>query len=198
MKNITVYDLVEHQRNSVFLWVIYHIVVLLAIGIGALFAYRYMLMPDRVLVLGRDRNIYIGNSAPVESGLVLEDVALRAAYAVLARRYDDRNERALEMVFTKRGRGQAKSYLSSTHEMFKERRLFQEIDSCEVQYSKKGGQYFALVKGVLRRNGVYFGHPYTQMRDFALMMRLERSANDNELPFKVAGMKFYEEEAENE
>ncbi len=197
-QNLTVYDLVNRERNLISLWLIYHLMVFITIGMNVFFAYKYMLMPDRVLVLGRDRNIYIGNSAPVESGLVLEDVALRAAYAVLARRYDDRNERALEMVFTKRGRGQAKSYLSSTHEMFKERRLFQEIDSCEVQYSWNDGQYFALVKGVLRRNGMYFGHSYTQMRDFALMMRLERSANDNELPFKVAGMKFYEEEAENE
>jgi hypothetical protein len=157
-----------------------------------------MLMPDRVLVLGRDRNIYIGNSAPIESGLVLEDIALRAAYTVLSRRYDYQNDRPLEMVFTKRGQGQANSYLNSTQELFKERQLFQEIDSCEVQYSKKDGQYFALVKGILRRNGVYFGHPYTQLRDFALIMRLEHSSNNYELPFKVAGMKFYEEETENE
>ncbi len=197
-KNITVYDLVEYQRNLVFLWVIYHIVVLLAIGIGALFAYRYMLMPDRVLVLGRDRNIYIGNSASVESAVVIEDIAMRAAYTVLSRRYDYQNMRPLEMIFTKRGQSQAKSYLSSTEEMFKERQLFQEIDSCEVQYSKKDGQYFALVKGVLKRNGVYFGHPYTQMRDFALIMRLERVENNNELPFKVGGMKYFEEETEDE
>jgi len=180
------------------LWIIYHITVFFAIAIGAFFAYRYMLMPDRVLVLGRDRNIYIGNSAPIESGLVLEDIALRAAYTVLSRRYDYQNDRPLEMVFTKRGQGQANSYLNSTQELFKERQLFQEIDSCEVQYSKKDGQYFALVKGILRRNGVYFGHPYTQLRDFALIMRLEHSSNNYELPFKVAGMKFYEEETENE
>jgi len=197
-KNVTVYELVGYQRNLIALWVIYHIVVLLAVGIGAYFAYRYMLMPDRVLVLGRDRNIYIGNSAPVESGTVLEDIALRAAYTVLSRRYDYQNDRPLEMVFTKRGQGQAKSYLSSTQELFKERQLFQEIDSCEVQYSKKDGQYFALVKGILKRNGVYFGHPYTQMRDFALIMRLEHSQSNYELPFKVAGMKYYEEETENE
>ncbi len=194
----SVYKLVGYQRNLIALWLIYHIVVLLAVCIGAYFAYRYMLMPDRVLVLGRDRNIYIGNSAPVESGLVLEDIALRAAYTVLSRRYDYQNDRTLEMIFTKRGQGQAKSYLSGTQELFKERQLFQEIDSCEVQYSKKDGQYFALVKGVLRRNGVYFGHPYTQMRDFALIMRLERSQSNYELPFKVAGMKYFEEETENE
>ncbi len=197
-KNLTIYDLVNHQRNLISLWLIYHIVVFITIVIGAFFAYKYMSMPDRVLILGRDRNIYIGNSASVESGLVLEDIAMRAAYAVLSRRYDYQNMRPLEMIFTKRGQSQAKSYLSSTQEMFKERQLFQEIDSCEVQYSQKDGQYFALVKGTLKRNGMYFGHPYAQMRDFALMMRLERTENNYELPFKVAGMKYYEEETENE
>ena len=54
------------------------------------------------------------------------------------------------------------------------------------------------MKGTVRLTGIYFGYPYSQKRDFALLMRLERSKDDFELPFKVAGMKLYEEEHRDE
>lgn len=197
-KKQNAYDLVCRERRHLVLWVIYHSLVCIAIILGMFFAVQYMVMPDRVLILGRDHNIYLGNSAPVESAIVIEDISLRTAYALLSRRHDYQDDRQLQMVCTKRGIGQAKGYLNDTQELFERRMLFQEIEECSVDYSCKDGQYFALVKGITRLTGVYFGYPYTQKRDFALMMRLERSGDDFDLPFKVAGMKLFEEEHQDE
>ena len=194
----TACELVCRERRLLVFWIVYHAVIWIAIALGAFFAVQYMTMPDRVLVLGRDRNIYLGNSAPVESQIVIEDIALRAAYALLSRRYDSRDDRLLEMVCTKRGLGRARNYLDSTRELFERRTLMQEIEHCSVEYVSSGGGYFALVKGILNLSGIYFGYPHIQKRDFALLMRLERSASDFELPFRVEGLKLYEEEHQDE
>ncbi len=193
-KKLNMYELVRRERRIMSGWIIFHLFCVTFLLTGLFFVQQYMTMPDRVIVLARDSSIYLGNSAPVESGRVIEDVALRATYALLSRRYDVRNEQALAFVFTKRGQGQAKGYLNDTQEMFEKRRVYQEIESAKVEFALVKGQYYALVKGVLLRSGVYFGHSYLHRRDFALMMRLERSNTDTELPFKVAGMRYWEEE----
>ena len=193
-KQMNAYELVCRERRIFVFWIIYHSIVCTAVVIGAFFAIQYMVMPDRVLILGRDRNLYVGNSAPVESKVVLEDISLRTAYALLSRRYDIQDDRQLKMVCTPRGLSQAKAYLNDTQELFEKRMQFQEIENCSVEYSANDGKYFSLVKGTVRLMGIYFGYPYSQKRDFALLMRLERSKDDFELPFKVAGMKLYEEE----
>ena len=128
----------------------------------------------------------------------MEDISLRTAYALLSRRYDIQDDRQLKMVCTPRGLSQAKAYLNDTQELFEKRMQFQEIENCSVEYSANDGKYFSLVKGTARLTGIYFGYPYSQKRDFALLMRLERSKDDFELPFKVAGMKLYEEEHRDE
>ena len=94
--------------------------------------------------------------------------------------------------------GRARNYLDSTRELFERRMLMQEIEHCSVEYVSSGGGYFALVKGILNLSGIYFGYPHIQKRDFALLMRLERSASDFELPFRVEGLKLYEEEHQDE
>ena len=188
------YELVRHERKVLCFWIALHLVCIVFLLAGLFFAHQYMTMPDRVIVLARDHTVYLGNSAPVESRRVIEDVALRATYALLSRRYDVRNERALAFAFTKRGQGQARGSLNDTQEMFENRKVHQEIESATVDFAIVNGQYHALVKGVLLRNGIYFGHPYLHKRDFALVMRLERSKSDTELPFKVAGMRYWEEE----
>ena len=193
-KKKDMYELVSHERKVMCFWIAIHLFCLVALLVGMFFAYQYMTMPDRVIVLARDHSVYLGNSAPVESRRVIEDVALRATYALLSRRYDVRGERAIAFVFTKRGQSQAKGYLNDTQEMFDDRKVFQEVTSAKVEIAVVNGRYHALVKGVLLRNGIYFGHAYLHKRDFALMMRLERSASDRELPFKVAGMRYWEEE----
>ena len=198
MNSQNMYELVRHERRIMCAWIGLHVCCIAALLVGLFFAWLYMTMPDRVIVFARDHTVYLGNSAPVESCRVLEDVALRAAYALLSRRYDVRNERTISFAFTKRGQGQAKGYLNDTQDTFEERRIFQEIESATVEIAVVQGQYHALVKGVLAKSGVYFGHPYLHNRDFALMMRLERSKSDHELPFKVAGMRYWEEEAEDE
>ncbi|MDD5599883.1 MAG: hypothetical protein PHV82_18210 [Victivallaceae bacterium] len=196
MNKPDMYELVWRERRIMSVWLAFHLLCVTFLLIGLFFVYQYMTMPDHVIVLARDSSVYLGNSASVESGRVIKDIALRAAYALLSRRYDVGNERMLEFVFTKRGRGQAKGYLNDTQEMFETRFVYQEIESSKVDFSLVNGQYHALVKGVLVRSGVYFGHSYVNRRDFALMMRLERSGNDIELPFKVAGMRYWEEEQE--
>ena len=188
------YELVRHERKVLGFWIALHLVCIVFLLAGMFFAHHYMTMPDRVIVLARDHTVYLGNSAPVESRRVIEDVALRATYALLSRRYDVRNERALAFAFTKRGQGQARGYLNDTQEMFENRKVHQEIESATVDFAIVNGQYHALVKGVLLRSGIYFGHPYLHKRDFALAMRFERSKSDTELPFKVAGMRYWEEE----
>lgn len=125
---------------------------------------------------------------------MIEDAALRAVYALLSRRSDIRNEKAIFFAFTRRGQAQAKAYLNETQEMFEKRKIFQEVESASVETAVLNGQPHALVKGILNRRGIYFGHPYRHRRDFALMMRLERGKSDRELPFKVAGMRYWEEE----
>jgi hypothetical protein len=195
-KKLNMYELVRRERRIMSIWIVFHLLCVTFLLTGLFFVHQYMTMPDRVIVLARDSSVYLGNSAPVESGRVIEDIALRATYALLSRRYDVTNERMLSFVFTKRGRGQAKGYLNDTQEMFEKRRVYQEIESAEVDFGLVNGQYHALVKGVLIRSGVYFGHSYLNRRDFALMMRLERSNTDTELPFKVAGMRYWEEEQE--
>lgn len=192
------YELVRHERRVMCFWIALHLICIVFLLIGLFFAHQYMTMPDHVIVLARDHTVYLGNSAPVESRPVFEDVALRATYALLSRRYDFRNERAIAFAFTKRGQGQAKGYLNDTQEMFEARKVFQEVESAHVEFAVVNGQYHALVKGVLIRSGIYFGHPYHNKRDFALMMRLERSKSDTELPFKVAGMRYWEEEQNEE
>lgn len=193
-KKLDMYELARRERRIMSNWIVFHLLCVTFLLIGLFFVRQYMTMPDRVIVLARDSSVYLGNSAPVESGRVIEDVALRAAYALLSRRYDVTNERTLAFVFTKRGQGQAKGYLNDTQEMFEKRRVYQEIESVKVDSGLVNGQYHALVKGVLVRSGVYFGHAYLNRRDFALMMRLERSSTGTELPFKVAGMRYWEEE----
>ena len=192
------YELVRHERRVMCFWIALHLICIVFLLIGLFFAHQYMTMPDHVIVLARDHTVYLGNSSPVESRPVFEDVALRATYALLSCRYDFRNERAIAFAFTKRGQGQAKGYLNDTQEMFEARRVFQEVESAHVEFAVVNGQYHALVKGVLNRSGIYFGHPYLNKRDFALMMRLERSKSDTELPFKVAGMRYWEEEQDEE
>lgn len=98
------------------------------------------------------------------------------------------------MVFNRRGLRQARSYLSDTQDFFYERKLYQEIGDYSVETQNRNGKFYALVKGVLVRNGIYFNYPYSQKRDFALMMRMEKSDSDTKLPFQVAGMRLYEEE----
>ena len=191
---------VVREKNTVFgRLIVLHIVCIAALTAGVAFGCLYMKMPDRVIVVARDHSVYLGNSSPLESDRVLHDAAFRAAYALLSRRYDVQDTRTIDFVFTKRGQGQAKGYLSDTQETFEKQMILQEIESAEVESAMLGGKPHALVKGVLVKQGVYFGHPYRQKRDFALMMRLEKSKSDLELPYKVAGMRFYEEErAEDE
>ena len=62
-------------------------------------------------------------------------MVLRAAYALLSRRYDIRNERAISFAFTKRGQGQAKGYLNDTQEMFEARNVFQDVESVNVEFA---------------------------------------------------------------
>lgn len=190
------YELVRHERRFMSILCILHLLCSAALFFGFFFTYFYMTMPDRVIVLGRDSTVYLGNSAKVESPCVLKDTAFRAASSILIRRYDFRNDREIDFIFTKRGQGQAKGYLNDTQETFEERRIFQNIESAEIDTARINGQYHALVKGILVRRGIYFGHPYEHKRDFALMMRFERSKTDKELPYKVAGMRYWEEEAE--
>ena len=113
---------------------------------------------------------------------------------LLVRQYDRSDERMLGMTFNRRGLRQARSYISDTQDFFNERKLFQEIGEYSVETQIRDGKYYALVKGVLVRKGIYFNYPYSQKRDFALMMRLEKSDSDTLLPFQVAGMRLYEEE----
>lgn len=188
------YDLVCRERRFLILWSVFHLLCLTALLIGVAFGNLYMRMPDRVIVLGRDWNVYIGNSAPVESPSVLRDIALRATYGLLFRQYDQSDDLTLAMVFNRRGLRQAKSYLSDTQDFFNERQLVQEIGDYTVETQIRDGKYYALVKGVLLRRGIYFNYPYSQKRDFALMMRMEKSDSDTKLPFQVAGMRLYEEE----
>ena len=188
------YEIVRQERRVLCFWSVLHLVCIVFLSAGVFFFHQYMTMPDRVIVLAREHTVYLGNSAPLESGRVLDDVALRATYALLSRRYDLRNDRAIAFAFTQRGQGQAKGYLNDTQEMFEKRKIFQEIESVSVESAILRGQHHALVKGVLVRRGIYFGHPYLSRREFALMMRLERSSSDRELPFKVAGMRYWEEE----
>lgn len=188
------YELVLRERKFFCFWIILHLVCMVSLLVGLLFGYLYMKMPDRVIVLARDHTVYLGNSAPLDAGRVIEDVALRATYALLSRRYDVEDNRAISFTFTKRGQGQAKGYLNDTAEMFKKRQIFQEIESVSVESVILNGQRHALVKGTLSRRGIYFGHPYHNKLDFALMMRFEKSESDKDLPYKVAGMKYWEEE----
>ncbi len=197
-KEKNMYELVLQERRFFCFWIILHLVCMVSLLVGLLFGYLYMMMPDRVIVLARDNTVYLGNSAPLDAGRVIEDVALRATYALLSRRYDVEDNRAISFAFTKRGQGQAKGYLNDTAEMFKKRQIFQEIESVSVESAMLNGQRHALVKGTLSRRGVYFGHPYHNKLDFALMMRFEKSESDKELPYKVAGMKYWEEESTNE
>ena len=188
------YQIVQKDRKTFGRLIVLHILCIFALIAGLAFACLYMKMPDRVIVMARDHSVYLGNSSPLESPRVLHNAALRAADALLSRRYDTENGRAVNFAFTKRGQGQAKGYLNDTQETFEERQIFQTIESASVETAMLGGYPHALVKGILVRQGVYFGHPYRQKRDFALMMRLEKSKSDLELPYKVAGMRFYEEE----
>ena len=190
------YAIVLLERKIFCGLIILHIVCVTALLTGMLFAYLYMKMPDRVIVMARDNSIYLGNSAPLESRRVIEDAAMRATFALLSRRYDIQNEKAINFAFTKRGQGQAKGYLNDTQETFEKRKIFQEVETATVETAILQGQHHALVKGTLLKRGIYFGHPYQQKRDFALMMRLEKSESDTELPYKVAGMRYYEEEQE--
>lgn len=193
-KQTDMYQIVRENRKTCGRLIVLHILCVFALITGLAFACLYMKMPDRVIVMARDHSVYLGNSSPLESARVLHNAALRAADAVLSRRYDVDNGRTINFAFTKRGQGQAKSYLNDTQETFEERQIFQTIESASVETAVLGGHQHALVKGILVRQGVYFGHPYRQKRDFALMMRLEKSQSDLELPYKVAGMRFYEEE----
>lgn len=188
------YELVRQERNMFCRWLVLHLACVAALLLGLFFACLYMQMPDRVIILARDHTVYLGNSAPLDSPRVIEDAALRAVYALLSRRCDIRNEKAISFAFTRRGQAQAKAYLNETQEMFEKRKIFQEVESASVETAILNGQPHALVKGILNRRGIYFGHPYRHRRDFALMMRLERGKSDRELPFKVAGMRYWEEE----
>ncbi|UKI34452.1 MAG: hypothetical protein L6W00_14415 [Lentisphaeria bacterium] len=85
-----------------------HLVCIVALLVGLLFGYLYMKMPDRVIVLARDNTIYLGNSASLDSGRVIEDIALRATYALLSRRYDVRPDRAISFVLPNVVRGKRK------------------------------------------------------------------------------------------
>lgn len=192
------YQIVQKDRKTFGRLIVLHILCVFSLIAGLSFACLYMKMPDRVIVMARDHSVYLGNSSPLDSERVLHNAALRAADALLCRRYDVENDRAVNFVFTRRGQGQAKSYLNDTQEMFEERQIFQAIETASVETAVLGGRQHALVKGILVRQGVYFGHPYRQKRDFALMMRMEKSQSDLELPYKVAGMRFYEEERTDE
>ena len=101
------YELVLQERRFFCFWIILHLVCMVSLLVGLLFGYLYMKMPDRVIVLARDNTVYLGNSAPLDAGRVIEDVALRATYALLSRRYDVEDNRAISFTFTKRGQGQA-------------------------------------------------------------------------------------------
>ena len=193
-KEKSVYQLVLDERKFFCFWIFLHLVCIVALLVGLLFGYLYMKMPDRVIVLARDNTIYLGNSASLDSGRVIEDIALRATYALLSRRYDVRPDRAISFVFTKRGQGQAKGFLNDTQEMFEKRQIFQEIESAEVESAILNGHHHALVKGVFHRRRFYFSHPYWNKLEFALMMRLEKGESDRDLPYKVAGMRYWEEE----
>ena len=119
------YRIVQKNRKTFSRLILLHILCIFFLASGLAFACLYMKMPDRVIVVSRDQSIYLGNSAPLESERVLHNAALRAADALLSRRYDVPNDRAVDFAFTRRGQGQAKNYLNDTHETFEERKIFQ-------------------------------------------------------------------------
>ena len=148
------YELVRQERNMFCRWLVLHLACVAALLLGLFFACLYMQMPDRVIILARDHTVYLGNSAPLDSPRVIEDAALRAVYALLSRRCDIRNEKAIFFAFTRRGQAQAKAYLNETQEMFEKRKIFQEVESASVETAVLNGQPHALVKGILNRRGI--------------------------------------------
>lgn len=183
------------ERRQLAGWYGWHSAVMTLGVLSLFFSVEFMRMSDRVWVFGQDDTLYLGISAPVDSDRVLRDVALRAVFALLQRRYDYTNDRALQFIFDKRGYGQARSHLDSYTEIFQERELRQEVTIQTVEYQPEGSGWIVLIQGILDRNGRYFGLPYHQRRDFALMLRLLRSETEFELPFRVNGMRYFEQEA---
>lgn len=160
---------------------------------------KYMAMPDRVLVMGRDNSFYKGKSCDVGSRCVYYDVAAKAVDVFLARRHEeDVDSRKLAFVYDKKALFAIRARINDDVKMFQERKLSQEPQITAFNYSEGVTGPLVLVEGFLHRNGEYFGYPYYQKLGFALKLRLKRAEEAASLPYMVEKAKYWEWEIKEE
>lgn len=158
-----------------------------------------MKMPDRVILMGRAKNIFIGNSESLISKRVLYLIAQQAALALLEREYDYSNKKHLKMFFSKKAMSVVENYLGREKEFFTDRKITQHLEIERVSHLKESSSSFkVLIQGFVFRDGVYFGHKYKNKSEFALTMRLQKTSNVKRLPLEVINLKFQEWEVEND
>lgn len=190
------YEYVTHQRRRILFWGCWHVLVLTAFFVGLYYAYEYMGLPDRVIVVDKERNMGTAVSGPILCREVARDVAQRATHAFLNRSYEYTNEAACKAIFGKSAYEAVEAKIDESRRLFEERKIVQavSIGKVEVKAASESDQCIVFVRGVLTRTGIYMDIPYFQRLKFTLGMRLMRSPDVEKYPLRVLRMQYKDEE----
>lgn len=183
----------QEQRHVIY-WSLLHIATALCLIVGICYARKYMLMPDRVIIVDDAGSIYRGSSGNVICRESAEDIARRCAFAFLDRSFEHDHWPLCEALFGRSAQKSLSDLIRKTRNEFQEQKIRQipEIRNVELLPLNTSEQCLAFVSGTLYRSGVYMKIPYSQKLEFTLGLRLIRSPEEKTFPLRVLRMTYEE------
>ncbi len=186
---------VAREQRHVVAWSILHIITVMCLILGGYYGYKYMTMPDNILLADELGNIYCGTSGEIVCRENAENIARKCAVAFLDRSYKHDYWQLCEALFGRSAQKSLREILVRSTAEFDDQKIRQvpEILKVELNMSEQAkGQCLAFVSGMLYRTGIYMNIPYSQKLEFTLGMRLIRSPDEKTFPLRVLRVQYEE------
>lgn len=188
------YEYIKHQNQRIAFWLCYNLLCYVCFGIGIYYAYEFMKMQDRVIVVNVDGSTGIGYSAPVATKKLEEDIAIKAAYIFFNRSHNYFKKELAQAVFGKTAYEQLEKYIKEEKDFFEARQIVQFIKIEKIVLTQEYNTAVVRISGKVFRFGNYLGLEYEQVLDVKFGVRLVLTNDMTKLPMRVFKLNYTFEE----